>query len=112
MELLEELMAKSEELSQSMKLLRKNGIKRAEAECAYKKKLTEEILKLKAEKFPATLIAQMVYGVPEVAQVRLERDIAQVMYDANQEHINVKKLQIRILESQIDREWHSGGKNG
>lgn len=112
MELLNELMAKNEELSQSIKLLRKNGEKKAEAECKYKMKLTEEILRLKADKFPATLIAQMVYGVPEVAQARLERDIAEVMYDANQEHINVKKLQIRILESQIDREWYSGGKNG
>jgi hypothetical protein len=31
------------------------------------------------------------------------------MYQVNLEHINVTKLQIRVLEGQIQREW---GKNG
>lgn len=112
MDLLEELAEKNRELTASIKMLKKHGIEKAEAEAKYKTRLTQEILRLKAEKFPATLIANMIYGIPEVAEVRLKRDIAEVMYDTNQEHINVTKLQIKILEAQIDREWHSGGRDG
>ena len=53
------------------------------------------------------MINLVVYGVKEVAQLRLKRDIAQTMCDANQEHINVMKLQMRIIENQLKREWES-----
>lgn len=95
-----------EELSKSIKLLRKNGNELAEAERDYKISLRQEALKLRAEEgMPVTLINQVIYGVPEVADKRLRRDIAESMYTANQEHINVTKLKLRILESQLQREW-------
>ena len=112
MALLEDLEIKNKELTQSIKMLRENGIKLAEAERDYKIKLRQEALKLRAEKnMPVTLIAQIIYGVPEVADLRFKRDIAEAMYNANQEHINTTKLQLRIIENQLDREWHSGGSN-
>lgn len=112
MELYDEIMSKNIELTQSIKMLRQNGIKLAEAERDYKIKLRQEALKLREDKkLPVTLIAQIIYGVPEVADLRFKRDVAEAMYNANQEHINTTKLQIRILESQLDREWHSGGKD-
>ena len=52
-----------------------------------------------------TLIQQVVYGVPEVADKRFKRDVAEAMRDTAQENINVLKLQIRILESQLSREY-------
>ena len=94
------------ELTTSIKLLRKNGNDLAEAERDYKVCLRQEALKLRAEKnMPVTLINQIIYGVPEVAEKRLKRDIAQTMYDTNQEHINVCKLKLRLLEAQLEREW-------
>ena len=94
------------ELTTSIKLLRKNGNDLAEAERDYKVCLRQEALKLRAEKnMPVTLINQIIYGVPEVAEKRLKRDIAQTMYDTNQEHINVTKLKLRLLEAQLNREW-------
>ena len=54
---------------------------------------------------PVTLIQQVVYGVPEVAQKRFDRDIAEAIYKANQEAINSIKLQIRVIENQISREF-------
>lgn len=111
MDLVAEIEQKNEELTQSIKLLRQNGIKLAEAERDYKIKLREEALKLREDKkMPVTLIAQIIYGVPEVADLRFKRDIAEAMYNANQEHINTTKLQIRILESQLSREWTSSGR--
>ena len=62
------------------------------------------------EKLPVTLINQIVYGVPEVAEKRFQRDIAETMYNTCQEQINTMKLQLRILDAQIQREWGNTGK--
>ena len=105
-DLTQQIWDKNNELTQSIKLLRKNGIELAERERDYKIKLRTEALKLRQEKeMPVTLIAQIIYGVPEVAELRFKRDVAETTYTANLEHINVVKLQIRLLESQLNREW-------
>ena len=94
------------ELSASIKVLRKNGNELAIAERDYKICLRQEALKLRAEEnMPVTLINQIIYGVPEVAEKRLKRDIAETMYNTNQEHINITKLKLRLLEAQLNREW-------
>ena len=59
---------------------------------------------------PVTLIAQIIYGVPEVAELRFKRDVAETIYQTNLEHINKTKLLIRIIDNQIAREWGSAGK--
>lgn len=106
MDLFEELQIKINELNISIKSLRKTGTEYAEAERAYKVCLREHALKLRAEKnMPVTLIGQVVYGVPEVAEKRFTRDVAEAVYRANQEAINSIKLQIRVIEGQINREW-------
>lgn len=93
-------------LTQSIKILAKYGKELAEAERDYKITLRQEALKLRTQKdMPVTLIQQVVYGIPEVAEKRFKRDIAEAMRNTAQENINVQKLQIRILEEQIKREW-------
>ena len=106
MELFNELQQKIQELNISIKSLRKTGSEYAEAEKDYKITLREEALKLRAEKnMPVTLIQQVVYGVPEVATKRFNRDVKEAVYQANQEAINSLKLQIRVIEGQLNREW-------
>ncbi len=108
MDLFNELEQKIKELNISIKKLRETGSNYALAEKEYKITLRQEALKLRAEKgMPVTLIQQVVYGVPEVAEKRYERDIAESIYKANQEAINSTKLQIRVIESQLDREWNN-----
>lgn len=107
MDLLQELSIKNQELSISIKTLREHGQALAYAEMNYKTTISKAVLKLRAEGLPATLINLVVYGEKEVAEKRLKRDIAKVMYDANNEHINVTKLQIRVIENQLQREYHS-----
>lgn len=93
-------------LTQSIKILAKYGKELAEAERDYKITLRQEALKLRTEKdMPVTLIQQVVYGIPEVAEKRFKRDVAEAMRNTAQENINVQKLQIKILEEQIKREW-------
>ena len=105
-DLYNELVKKTQELNVSIKKLRETGTEFAEAERDYKITLRQEALKLRAEKgMPVTLIQQVVYGVPEVAEKRFKRDVAEAIYNANQEAINSTKLQIRIIESQLSREW-------
>lgn len=93
-------------LNNSVKMLRKYGNELAEAERDYKITLRQEALKLRTEKDMAvTLINQIVYGIPEVADKRYKRDVAECMYNTAQENINSLKLQVRILENQLQREW-------
>ena len=106
MDLANDIQELMKELSASIKLLRKNGNDLASAERDYKICLRQEALKLRTEKdMPVTLINQIIYGVPEVAEKRFKRDVAETMYNTNQEHINVTKLKLRLLESQLNREW-------
>ena len=88
MDLLNELSNLTKQLSNSLKQLRTNGIKLAEAEKEYKIAVNKKALLLRSEDMPVTLISQ-------------------VIYRANQEAINTLKLQIRIIESQIQREYGS-----
>lgn len=106
MDLLNELQIKIKELNTSIKSLRQTGTEYAEAERSYKVCLRQHALRLRSEKdMPVTLIQQVVYGVPEVAEKRFTRDVAEAVYKANQEAINSIKLQIRIIEGQLNREF-------
>lgn len=101
------------ELTEAIKLLRMNGNNLAAAERDYKITLREEALKMRAEKdMPVTLINQVIYGVPEVAEKRFKRDIAETMYNSNLEYINVTKLKLRLLENQLSREWSNANNGG
>lgn len=106
MDLFEDIQKLIDELTVSIKKLRQTGNELAEAERDYKMTLRQEALKLRTqEDMPVTLINQIIYGVPEVAQKRFKRDVAEAMYQSNQEHINATKLKLRILENQLNREW-------
>ena len=107
-DLFNELQQKIKELNISIKKLRETGTEYAEAEKDYKITLRQEALKLRAEKgMPVTLIQQVVYGIPEVAEKRFQRDVKEAIYQANQEAIQSVKLQIRVIENQLSREWNN-----
>lgn len=106
MDLISDIQMLMEELTISIRKLKQTGNALAEAERDYKITLRQEALKLRIEKdMPVTLINQIIFGVPEVAEKRYKRDIAETMYQANQEHINATKLKLRLLEAQVQREW-------
>ena len=105
MDLINDVQQKIKELNTSVKMLRKTGTAYAEAERDYKILLRTECLKLRDEGTAIGLIDKTCYGIPSVAKARFERDVAEAVYNANQESINSIKLQIRILDAQIQREW-------
>lgn len=107
MNLYNELESKIQELEVSIRSLRKTGTNYAEAERDYKILLRQEVLKLRDEGQAIGVITLICYGIPSVAEARFKRDTAETIYRANQEAINSIKLQLRLLESQIQREYGS-----
>lgn len=103
-DLYQEMQQKIKELDVSVKSLRKTGTAYAEAEKAYKIELSKEALKLRDQGMAVTMIPLVIYGKEQIAQLRFQRDVAETIYNANQESINAIKLQIRIIENQISRE--------
>ena len=94
-----------QEVSGYIKGLQNWGLKRADAEKEYQTVLAQEVLKERDKGTAIGIISLTCKGKKEVAEKRLERDIADVMYQVSQEKINVAKLEMRLLDSQAQREW-------
>lgn len=62
-------------------------------------------LELRDGGMPATVIAQVIKGVEPVAAARERMLVAEVMTRAALEAIMSTKLQIKTVESQLQREW-------
>ena len=105
MELYEQIQQKLKELEYSVKQLRHTGTAFAQAERDYKVLLRQEVLKLRDAGTAVGVIDKIAYGIPAVAEARFKRDVAEAVYEANKEHLNVTKLTLRILEEQLEREW-------
>lgn len=110
-DLYQELQNKQKQLDISIKTLRQSGTNYAQAERDYKVKLREECLKLRDEGMAIGMIDKTCYGIPSVAELRFNRDVAETIYKANQEAINSIKLQMRLIEAQISREWTNAQSN-
>lgn len=107
MDLMQELEIKTKQLDKAILDLRKNGTAYAQAEKDYKILLKMECLKLRDEGMAIGMIDKTCYGIPSVAEARYKRDVAEAVYNANQEAINSIKLQMRLIENQISREYNS-----
>ena len=111
MDLMEELNEKIAQLNTSLKELRNSGTSYAQAEKEYKMLLRVECLKLRDSGMAIGMIDKTCYGIPSVAEARFRRDVAETVYKANLEAINTIKLQLRIIENQIQREWNTDMKD-
>ena len=111
MDLYNEIQSKQSQLNVSIKKLRETGSNYAKAERDYKILLRQEVLKLRDEGQAIGVISLICYGIPSVAEARFKRDVAESIYKANQEAINTLKLEIRLIESQLQREWTTNTNN-
>lgn len=105
MDLYQELQQKTNQLDVCIQQLRISGTEYAESERDYKIVLRQECLKLRDSGMAIGMIDKTCYGIPEVAEARFKRDVAEAVYKANLEAINSIKLQMRLIESQLQREW-------
>ena len=104
-ELIQEIGAKSSLLDAAVKQLGVRGKAYAQAERDYKVALAKKIMQEREKGTPVTIISDICKGDNEIARLRFERDCAEVVYKSAMEAIQSIKLQIRILDAQIEREW-------
>lgn len=104
-----EIQQKKIELETAQKKLDADGAEKARTEQAYQMTKSAEVFKLRDQGMPVGIIDMTIRGIPEVAEARYQRDIALGKYEASRENVNILKLELRLLDSQISREWSSGG---
>lgn len=79
----------------------------AYAEKEYKILLAKRVLDLRADGMAVGLIEKVCYGLEDVAEKRFKRDLLEGMVRSTYEAINVAKLQLRLIEAEISREWNN-----
>jgi hypothetical protein len=105
-DLMNELAAKVSMLDVALKALGDRGRAFAQSEMDYRIALAEKILVERDKNTPVTIIGDIGRGDRKIAKLRFDRTCAEIVYKAALEAINVYKLQAKILENQIDREWN------
>lgn len=91
----------------SVKSLRTTGSDYAKAYTDYRVALAKELMVLKEEGYAITLAGDIARGKPEIAKLKFKEISSEAIYKANQESINALKLQIKIIQEQINKEWSS-----
>jgi len=93
-------------LSESYSHLWKKGQESAQAEHDYKVANAIEIFRLHTDQKVAWTTCQtLAHGELKVADLRLERDLAKVQYEVMNQKIQGIKLQLRLIEEQLKRDW-------
>lgn len=106
-DLINEMNYRLKQLDTSTGMLKQAGVKKANTEALYRQELAKEILNRRAEGMPVTIISDVCRGQPNIAKLKIDRDIAESTYQSIIESINTQKLAIRVIENQIAREWTS-----
>lgn len=107
-----ELVELDRELGESVEAMRNAGCQLAENERAYRVRLAQRIAEERAHGMPVSVVGDVCRGDPEVADLKLSRDCSEALYKAAQEAINVRKLRVRVVSAQIEREWATVPRQG
>lgn len=86
--------------------LKERGLEKARTAAEYYSAKNRRVLELKAEGHSATMIALIIKGDEEVCERLLAKECAEVLYDSAKEALQCYKLDARLLEAQISREWN------
>lgn len=103
-DILEKLSKSNERLRKANRHLQEASVRKATAERDYRVALAMRELELKREKYPATLIMDLARGTEEVADLKLERDKLDAIYDAKKYEINSIHTEISVLQTQLN--WY------
>ena len=104
-DLFEEIENKNRLLEAALRQIGKRGEEFAKSEKNYREALAKKILLERDKGTPVTIISDICRGSSEIAKLRFQRDTAEVLYKAALEACNIYKLQIRLLDGQLEREW-------
>ncbi len=104
-DLIQEMNKIRQELNQAIHILKKRGQDKAQAEHDYRVALAQEILIQRDAGQPVTIISDIVRGDKAIAKLKLERDIANTLYETAFEKIRISKMELNILDNQLRSEW-------
>lgn len=108
-DLITEIIQLSKDMEKSIEDQEEYGRKLAEAERDYQVVLRKKALEEKADGTPVTFISQFIRGDEEIAEKRMQRDIAEALYQAAKDRTVGIRLRIKIVDAQASREWSVAG---
>ena len=91
-------------LNKAITTLKERGQTKAKAERDYRVAVAKEILILRDKGIPVTIINDLVRGNEDIAELKLQRDIAETLYESAMQYIYSNKLNIGIVERQMEAE--------
>ena len=92
------------DLNKAITILKERGQTKAKAERDYRVAVAKEILILRDKGIPVTIINDLVRGNEDIAELKLQRDIAETLYESAMQYIYSNKLNIGIVERQMEAE--------
>lgn len=104
-DLIQEMNKIRQELNAAINILKERGIAKANAESNYRVALAKEILIQRDLKVPVTIISDICRGNKDIAKLKLERDIANTLYETAFEKIRISKMELQLLDNQFRAEW-------
>lgn len=99
-----ELKKLREKLDTAITELKKRGQAKAQAEHDYRVALAKEILLQRSDGVPVTVISDICRGKEEIAKLKLERDVAETLYESCMQAIYSCKINMDLVQKQIDAE--------
>ena len=109
MEELQKLEELNNLLTSALSEYKKRGQDYAKAYRDYRVNVAQKLLELKAEGMPVTISYDIARGNEEVAKAKEQEIITECLYKSCQEAILTYKLQIKILQAQINNDYGNGG---
>ena len=105
MELVQELEKITNLLNQAIPRLKKRGREYAKAYRDYRVELAKQLLVYKAQGCPVTLCSDLARGEEKVADLKRLEIETETLYRSCLEAINVYKIQIKVIQEQIKKEY-------
>lgn len=103
-----EIQERSKQLDVALSVLKRRGSEYADAERNYRIAIAQKILLERDKGTPVTIMSDICRGSREIADLRFKRDVAEVMYKSALEAVQVIKINMRVIDNQINREYGRG----
>lgn len=93
-----------DKLNLAIKELKDRGKAKAKAEAEYRTGLAEKILVERDKGIPVTIINDICRGDKKIAKLKMERDIAETLYETCLQAIYATKLEMNIVMNFMEAE--------
>ena len=103
-DLMQEMQVLRDKLNGAIKELDMRGIEKAKTEADYRIALAKKILGERAQGTPVTIMSDICRGDENIARLRLERDIAETMYESCLQSIYACKVEMNIVLDMMQAE--------